>query len=47
MTEVAGIRPGDRLFFYVQGAKVVLGGFRATSPPYFDPNPTLPWGSTC
>lgn len=42
MTEVAGIRTGDRLFFYVQGTKEILGGFRATSAPFFDPEPAFP-----
>jgi hypothetical protein len=42
MTEVAGIRPGDRLFFYMQRTKEILGGFQATSGPYFDPNPVFP-----
>jgi hypothetical protein len=42
MTEVAGIRPGDRLFFYVQRTKEILGGFEVTTNPFFDPSPVFP-----
>jgi len=42
MTEVAGIRPGDRLFFYIQRTKQVIGGFEATTGPFYDPNPVYP-----
>lgn len=42
LTEIAGIRPGDRLFFYMQGTKQILGGFQATTGPYFDPTPLFP-----
>jgi hypothetical protein len=42
MTEVAGIRAGDRLFFYVQRTKEILGGFEATTNPFFDPSPVFP-----
>jgi hypothetical protein len=41
MTEVAGIRPGDRLFFYVQRTKEIIGGFEVTTKPFFDPSPVF------
>jgi len=45
MTEVAGIRPGDRLFFYIQRTKEVIGGFEATTGPFYDPSPVYPGAS--
>jgi len=39
MTEVAGIRPDDRLFFYIQRTKEIIGGYVATTGPFFDPSP--------
>lgn len=42
MTEVAGIRPKDRLFFYVQRTKEVIGVFEATTRPFFDQSPVFP-----
>lgn len=42
MTEVAGIRASDRLFFYVQRDRVILGGFEAATSAYFDPLPVYP-----
>jgi hypothetical protein len=39
LPELSGIRPGDRLFFYVQRTKEIMGGFQATSEPFFDQNP--------
>ena len=39
MVEVAGIRPGDRLFFYVQRTKQIMGGYEAVTRPFFDQNP--------
>jgi len=45
MTEVAGIRPGDRLFFYIQGPKQIFGGYEATTGPFFDPSPVFPGAS--
>ena len=42
MTEISGIRPGDRLFFYVQRTKEIIGGFQATTRPFFDTSPLFP-----
>jgi hypothetical protein len=39
LTEISGIRPGDRLFFYVQRTKEIMGGFQATSEAFFDQRP--------
>lgn len=39
MTEISGIRPGDRLFFYMQRTKEILGRYEATSSPFFDTDP--------
>jgi hypothetical protein len=46
ITEISGIRPGDRLFFYVQRTKEIIGGFKATSNPFFDQN-LLYEGAVC
>lgn len=39
LTEVASIRPQDRIFFYVQRTKEVLGVYEATTKPFFDQEP--------
>ena len=39
MTEIAGIRPGDRLFFYIQRTKEIIGGFQATTKSFYDGHP--------
>jgi hypothetical protein len=46
IAEIAGIRPGDRIFFKRgvtdEHPTQVLGVYKATSVPYFDPNPLFP-----
>ena len=43
IAEIAGIRPGDRIFFRLgrsaEHPTQIIGLFQATSEPYFDPNP--------
>ncbi|MGI9951271.1 hypothetical protein V3F56_02825 [Moorellaceae bacterium AZ2] len=42
VAELAGIRPGDLIFFYVQQELLFLGLFEATTQPFYDPNPLFP-----
>jgi hypothetical protein len=42
MTEISGIRPGDRIFFYIQRTKELLGGYEARSKPFFDTSLLFP-----
>ncbi len=42
LSEVAGIRPGDRIFFYIQREKHVVGVYQAISQPFFDQSPVFP-----
>jgi EVE domain len=46
IAELAGLRPGDRIFFRLgrSGAHPtqIVGVFKATSEPYFDANPLFP-----
>lgn len=42
MAELAGIRPGDLIFFYVRRELSFLGVYEATTRPFYDPNPLLP-----
>lgn len=42
MAELAGIRPGDLIFFYVRQELLFLGLFEATTEPFYDPNPLYP-----
>ncbi|MBA7469238.1 hypothetical protein ES707_04504 [subsurface metagenome] len=39
IAEVAGIRPGDLMFFYVMGTMKILGIYEATTRSYFDTQP--------
>ena len=39
IAEVAGIRPGDLIFFYVMGTMQILGIYEATTKSYFDTKP--------
>lgn len=39
IAEVAGIRPGDLLFFYVMGTLKILGIYEAITKSYFDTKP--------
>ncbi|MBI4769952.1 MAG: hypothetical protein HY784_05940 [Chloroflexi bacterium] len=39
LAEISGIRAGDRLYFYVQRQKVIMGGYEATCMPFFDREP--------
>ena len=46
IAELAGISAGDRIFFRLgrsaEHPTQIVGLFRATSEPYFDPNPLFP-----
>lgn len=42
IAEVAGIRPGDLLFFYVMGTMKILGIYETTTRSYFDTRPLFP-----
>jgi len=46
IAEIAGITPGDRIFFRLgrsgEHPTQIVGLFTATSEPYFDPNPLFP-----
>lgn len=42
IAELAGIRPGDLIFFYVRHELLFLGLFEATTPPFYDPQPLFP-----
>lgn len=42
ITEVAGIRPGDSLLFYVMATQEIYGVYEATTQCFFDPNPLFP-----
>lgn len=42
ITEMAGIRPGDFLLFYVMGSQEINGLYEATTPSFFDSNDLLP-----
>src|SRR3974390_634576 len=46
IAEIAGISPGDRIFFRLGGSEnhptQIVGLFQATSDPYFDVNPVFP-----
>jgi len=42
IAEVAGIRPGDLMFFYVMGTMKILGIYEATTRSYFDTAPLFP-----
>jgi len=42
IAEVAGIRPGDLLFFYMRYSLELLGLFEAITPSYFDNTPLFP-----
>src|SRR4051812_28365268 len=46
IAEIAGIKPGDRIFFKLGRSKKhptqILGLFTATSVPYFDASPLFP-----
>lgn len=46
ISEISGIRPGDIIYFNRMVSEIhppeLIGVFRATSKPYFDPNPLYP-----
>jgi hypothetical protein len=46
IAEIAGIRPGDRIFFKLGRSALhptqIVGTFKATSEPYFDSSPLFP-----
>ena len=44
IAEISGIRSGDRLFFYMQRDKQVLGGYEATTRPFFAASSLVPGG---
>lgn len=45
LCEFIGIEIGDRLFFYVQGQKVIKGLYKAVSEPFFDVSNLVPSNS--
>ncbi len=39
LAEISGIRPGDRLYFYMQQDKTIYGGYSATTSAFFNASP--------